>query len=225
MYYDPEVALLYEGGFRSEFFDHRVRLNGTGFYTKFTNEQVQVFVPPVSSILNAGKSHQSGAELEMQAAPTDDILIDGSLGYLHAEYDVYPFNGNNIASIAHETQSPKLTAHIGAQYTWAQDWYGVPRFRIDYSFRDAYFKDHVDALQAFPTLGKAKPFNKLDIRLSFSDFKLGSGVGRFEVYGQNILDQHPFYGATDFGPGRFNFMWKVLGPGATYGAALTIDLD
>lgn len=225
VYYDPEVALLYEGGFRSEFFDHRVRLNGTGFYTKFTNEQVQVFVPPVSSILNAGKSHQSGAELEMQAAPTDDILIDGSLGYLHAEYDVYPFNGNNIASIAHETQSPKLTAHIGAQYTWAQDWYGVPRFRIDYSFRDAYFKDHVDALQAFPTLGKAKPFNKLDIRLSFSDFKLGSGVGRFEVYGQNILDQHPFYGATDFGPGRFNFMWQVLGPGATYGAALTIDLD
>jgi iron complex outermembrane receptor protein len=93
--FDPETLTAYEVGAKTEFLDHRLRLNAAAFYNKYDNIQLTVFSCPQFSPsptfpcfapLNAGSADVDGAELELNAFPTRGLELDGSLSYLHFKY-------------------------------------------------------------------------------------------------------------------------------------------
>ncbi|WP_176595018.1 TonB-dependent receptor [Sphingobium sp. 15-1] len=86
----PEIVDAYEIGFKSEFFNRRVRLNGALFLSDIKDPQVQTVVgtPPnaAAGLINAGSARSKGFELELTAIPTEGLQLRGSVTYLHARY-------------------------------------------------------------------------------------------------------------------------------------------
>lgn len=92
---DDEESDSYEIGIRSDLMDGRLRLNATLFNTTFENLQFGVFFPSnnitgqETANQNIGESTNRGVELEITAVPIDGLTLQGSFGYLDAEYDKF----------------------------------------------------------------------------------------------------------------------------------------
>jgi len=228
--YNPENARVYEGGLRSEFADHTIQFNLTGFYTRYADQQIQQYLNLVSFISNAGKSHQSGLELEGMWVPDDHWRFDGNLGLLHAVFDEYDFDGANIASIVRFPQAPSVTAHAGVNYTWERGRFGVPSFSVNWTYTSPMHADinPLVCCQVFTGPGSEPIYhawNDVGVHLAFSDFMIGSNaVGTLELYGQNLLNFHPNVGKTDFGAFT-DTIFIQKGDGLTYGLRLTVDVQ
>jgi iron complex outermembrane receptor protein len=95
--YDPETVDSYEGGLKGYFFDRRLTLNSAVFYARYKDQQVTLQTPVVvggavriaSQVLNVGKSHMYGAEVEGSAVLAEALRANFSLGYIKAEFDEY----------------------------------------------------------------------------------------------------------------------------------------
>jgi iron complex outermembrane recepter protein len=91
----PETLTAYELGLKSDWLDHRLRVNVATFYDNYKNIQLIVndcafagpqFAEPCAAPINAGTAHIDGAELEVQARPTRALSFDASASYLHFNY-------------------------------------------------------------------------------------------------------------------------------------------
>jgi iron complex outermembrane receptor protein len=84
----------YEIGFKSEFMDHRLRLNADAFYYDFSNYQTSQLVQAPSGILlvipvNAAGANFHGADLEFQVKPTRDLSLSLDATYVHTKFKTY----------------------------------------------------------------------------------------------------------------------------------------
>jgi iron complex outermembrane recepter protein len=93
--YDPETVNTFEGGFKTDWLDHRLRFNATGFYNDYKNLQTAVSAySPISGTYvstrgNAPSAHTVGFELETSAQPTSRLSLAFNLTYLKTRYDDY----------------------------------------------------------------------------------------------------------------------------------------
>ena len=90
----PEVLYAYEAGVKSEFWNHKVRLNLAYFYYDYTNVQVRSVAPPApmgSSLLeNVASEHIHGFDGDFVIAPIAEFNINGGFEFLDARYYNYP---------------------------------------------------------------------------------------------------------------------------------------
>jgi outer membrane receptor protein involved in Fe transport len=91
--YLPEKSKGGELGVKFDALDRRLRVNITGFYNELTDYQLTTAIPnpagtgAVTSIVsNAGKAQTKGLELEVTAAPADNLLINLGLSYVDAKF-------------------------------------------------------------------------------------------------------------------------------------------
>ncbi len=88
----PEKAHSYEIGLKSDWFDHRMRVNAAAFWANYANLQVGVFhtLPghdqEENVVANDAFERARGFELEVTAAPIDRLILSASIGYLDAVY-------------------------------------------------------------------------------------------------------------------------------------------
>ncbi len=92
--FKPEKATSYEGGFKSEFFDRRVRLNVAGYYTTVDDIQRSSLVfdamgNSATIISNAGKATFYGGEAEADALLFGGFRLAGTVAYTHPKYNTY----------------------------------------------------------------------------------------------------------------------------------------
>jgi iron complex outermembrane receptor protein len=90
--YLPQDIMAYEIGFKSEFFDRRLRLNISGFHYDIDDYQVRsaaLSVPGASLVLNAATVKVDGVELEFEAAPVDNLRLFGGVTWLDSRYDKF----------------------------------------------------------------------------------------------------------------------------------------
>ncbi|MET0987216.1 MAG: TonB-dependent receptor [Steroidobacteraceae bacterium] len=87
---DPELVDAYEIGFKSDLLGGRLRLNGTAFYYDYQDLQVQVVQAGITVLQNAAEAESMGLELELQAAPTNNLTLFAGLAYLDTEYKSFP---------------------------------------------------------------------------------------------------------------------------------------
>jgi iron complex outermembrane receptor protein len=83
--FNPEKVTAYELGFKSDFLDRKVRLNGSVFFNDYTDLQIPVLAcpgSPCAARLNAGDAEVKGFELELTAYPAEGLAIDAALSYL-----------------------------------------------------------------------------------------------------------------------------------------------
>lgn len=139
--YDPEFVDVYELGFKSTLLDGTLRVNGAAFYTDYKDLQVQVFnsVAPVTE--NIGAASISGAELEVQAAPGDGWLLEGSFSYLDAQYDEIETGLTLIGEDFEFERVPETSGSLGVSKEFALQDSGTLVVRVDWSFRDDTYND------------------------------------------------------------------------------------
>ena len=114
--FDPEFAIDYELGVKSQWMDDRVRLNISGFYIDYTDLQIAQFIAtptnPVGNFttLNAGKATIWGFEAEWIFRPAPWVEFSGSYGYLNTEVKEF---GNDAAAIGENlANSPKHSLSV-----------------------------------------------------------------------------------------------------------------
>jgi iron complex outermembrane receptor protein len=134
--FKPEYLRTFELGAKSEFLNHRVRVNGDFFYSKYVDQQTfsqqcdpgtgGPGQPPCINWFreeNAGTARLWGLEGELQAEPIDYFRIDASFGYVN--YVLQDNGGNNLlftgdhcgGETCYSPRTPKYTAAAGAQYS------------------------------------------------------------------------------------------------------------
>ncbi len=90
----PEHSTSYEVGLKSRFFDNKLQLNLTGFYSNYNNFQAQSsqFLNGAlqQKLNNVGKLRTKGFELELQARPVEWLHLDGSAAYTDAKVRSFP---------------------------------------------------------------------------------------------------------------------------------------
>lgn len=144
--FKPEFATSYEVGFKSDIFDGMVRLNGSAFYTDYTNMQFVVRPTVAPVVFNAGKARIQGFELEWTIIPTEHLIITGGLGHINGKY----LQLDNIVRNSGVTlnnqfqQSPRWSFNTGVAYSIPinDDVTVTPRF--DYSYRSKNYVDSVN---------------------------------------------------------------------------------
>ena len=125
--YDPEFLDNYELGFKSEWPDQRLRLNGTIFYMDYSDKQEELGLPsdgPTGqriSVFNAASATMQGVELELQALLSDRLTVSANIGYLDAGYDEFSFLGpSGIVDLSDSEfrRAPDFTGSLDATYQW-----------------------------------------------------------------------------------------------------------
>jgi iron complex outermembrane receptor protein len=126
----PETLTAYQVGVKSEFLDHRLRVNTAGFLYNYSNIQITEVEGASIDVLNATSAKLYGADVDLDAVLGSAFKIHGALSYLHGRYGDYlnapsyvpAIGGGNMAITINATgnttvQSPEITAYLEGHYT------------------------------------------------------------------------------------------------------------
>lgn len=195
--YAPEELWNYEIGVKSEFFDGRARLNAAAFYADWKDLQAAFAVARTdpdgtiiwnSGIQNAASAGNLGAEAELTALLTDDLIVSFGAGYIDAQFDDFPnafVNGKGRdLSERRIPNAPEWTLNGDAEYG----------FRL--ADRDAYvrlewyYRDEIRSnLQSLVREDEGFPF----VVPSYHHVNLRAGIDseRFSIaaYVENLFDE------------------------------------
>jgi iron complex outermembrane recepter protein len=136
--FGPETLTTYEAGLKSDLFEQRMRLNVAAFTSKYRDIQLLLNscpqfnppgIPPTVAFpcglpANVGTADIDGFEVEMNARPLPDLLVDLALSYVDFKYTSIapqaggPTNPGGVQKGMISPYTPKRKASLGAQYTF-----------------------------------------------------------------------------------------------------------
>jgi iron complex outermembrane recepter protein len=87
---NPETLNAYTAGLKSEYLEHRLRVNIEGFYYDYENIQVEQILSAVSHITNAARATIKGVDFDMSAVPVERLTLTASLEVMEGKYDSFP---------------------------------------------------------------------------------------------------------------------------------------
>lgn len=214
---DEETVDSWEFGGKSQWFDNRLRLNGAVFYYEYDDRQVQQFEAGTggasSKIVNAGSSEAKGIELELTAAPVEDLLLMLNYGYVDVKYKRFVTSVSDLASgfpefdasgdalvadiagnVSKIYGTPKQQASMIMQYTFPQTAIGTFIAQIDASYRGALDYD------AQMTRYTRSDSNSLwNARLTLRDIPMPHGDLSVALWGRNLGNREVREWGIDFG--------------------------
>jgi iron complex outermembrane recepter protein len=179
--FDPEEAINYELGIKTEWLDSRIRLNAALFYTDYTDLQIlQLLVPvgadpadPGSLITqNAADAEIEGLEVEFTFLPVDGLTIAGSFTYLKSEFSGFfipaGFTSPGGSAPADRTgnslrNAPKYAFNILARYDFTLNNGAAVAVQADFRHKDEVVQDP-DELE----FAKIPEYDVLDLRASYT---------------------------------------------------------
>ncbi len=138
--FDPEFVTSYEGGFKFDGFDNRVRLNTAVFFTDYSDMQLLVADPSRVGpfVTNAGDAEIWGVEFELTVVPADGWLITASAGLTDPERTELAGNvqGLTLDSRFEHISEWMSNAQIEKEFHLGDWGYLTPRF--EWSYRSGY---------------------------------------------------------------------------------------
>jgi iron complex outermembrane receptor protein len=87
---EPETLDAYTIGLKSEFLQHKLRVNIEGFYYDYNNIQVTQILSAVSHITNAAKATIKGIDVDISAVPLDGLTLTAALEVMQGKYESFP---------------------------------------------------------------------------------------------------------------------------------------
>lgn len=82
----PEKNRVYEAGFKTQFLDNQLRVNGDVFYSRYSDIQLSSLTGGLPVTQNAARGKSYGAELEV-TGQFGGLALNAGGGYLHARFD------------------------------------------------------------------------------------------------------------------------------------------
>jgi iron complex outermembrane receptor protein len=213
--YEPETVDAFEIGSKNELFDNRVRINLAAFWYDYQDLQVFRLTGDGPRADNAAQSTVWGVEAEFLAMLTENLQIDGSAGYLNAEYDEYfvdippsDFSGNTL------NHAPEFMFNVGLQYRGELAG-GEITSRIDYVRKGETYFDRENG--PFDTQEEFGLVNA-NIRFEQNNWYVG-------LYGKNLADEEYVTGQLINPPFSCGCRTVGVGEPRTYGVTVGYRMD
>ncbi len=239
--YAEETIKSLEFGYKSDWWNSRLRLNGALFGYKYDDQQVsQIIVEPSgatsSNIVNAGVAERWGFELEATIVPLESVELSFNWAHLAGDFEEYAqlCAGTTEASCLANPENKALRPNgPDNQLSLVLDW---TILQTDFASVNA----HIGTYWIGKTAGSALWSGTYDAgtpdatvvaydaiyidertlvnaRLGLEDIAVGQGTLRFALWGKNLLDD-------DYASFGVNF--ATLGPiTEQYGEPRTYGLD
>ncbi len=219
--YRPDTTQSGEIGVKSDLFDRKLRLNATGFYTKYKDIQQTISVPVIQfEVANAGEAELYGFEAEATVVPVERLRINASVGYSHSKFQnvpvlVGPINGNKLPF------SPEITFNAGLEYgVLIGGFKATPR--VDYKYQSrTYFTAFNNNFGPGTNDGIGEqqgPLGLLSARVTLSDARDRYSVAAFA---ENLTDKHYYtFGQNALGAQgvSYSYLGRPREFGVTFGA-------
>ena len=200
--FDPETITTFEGGFKSDLFDRRLRLNGAVFYNKYKDIILSLSACPSIPCLqpnNVGKADVKGAELEATIFPVEGLELDGGLSYIDFKYKsaaalnpllgYVALVGTNVPKSGVTPYTPKWNYSVGVQYDYKLSSKGTIGVRFDGNYQSKIYSESSNS-----TWSKINGYFLGNARLSYTTPDDGWIVA-LEV--QNLFDKYYFLTTSD----------------------------
>ena len=244
--YDAEENENIEIGVKADLLDGSLRLNAAYFNTTYESLQRDTVVTikdaagntfQETQAVNVGESTAQGIEVEMQWAVTDNIRIDGNLGWLDHEYDDYR-PGINPADLGitgaggqinpdlsglEVPFSPELNYGIGVSYFQDLSSGAMITYNVNMHYQDdaqtSSFPANVQGGTAANPVIKQKANTQLEERTLVNGYITYTGTQGFEisVYGKNLTDERYRVSAN---PVATLWNFSRFGPPREYGVQI-----
>lgn len=202
-FFKPESVWNFEGGFKSELFDRRVRLNASGYYFKYRDRQ-SISLEAVSGsgvpqyVTSSGDSEARGIDFEAQFVVTPGLTLSANGGVINSRWVTRTEQGVNISG--QPTGEPRFRGVFSARFEREFDGLGQIFADASYSFTSKQrINDAIRASDAAlandPTFGPLVDFSKLT-KLRSSREIVNARIGwrsldqRFSValFAENLFD-------------------------------------
>lgn len=108
----PEILDAYEVGFKSEFADNRIRLNGAAYYYDYANLQVATVQNGQAVTFNAASARIKGAELDLTIAPSRRLVFNAGVSFLDSKFTSFPAGPLNVPNPRVCTPVPMTTGPL-----------------------------------------------------------------------------------------------------------------
>ena len=210
----PEKVKSYETGVKTEWLDHRLRLNATYFYADYTDFIVSAVSPVTGGFItvNAAEASIQGVELEALAQVTTNLRLHASAGsmkgrYLHLDPTVeFPIT-NQVK------RTPRLTFQTGFDYEHPVTANLLAGFHANYSFSGRMY-DGVNNTQ----YENVKARNLVDVMVTLKN--LDKNVTLFAGC-RNCANDRYFHSTLDFS--ALGFASQYPGDPRTFNVGLNYD--
>ena len=217
--FEKEVAETWEIGLKSEFWDHRARVNVAVFTTDYEDMQLDFSDPVMVTLvetINASETVEvSGAEMDITVSPMSGLLLGLSYTYLDSDMPLQPnpLNGGALKQFF-VPLTPQHAGSITLDYAFEPRSYGALALHIDMTSTDHY---------SYVPFGEQRTdaYSLLNARLELGDINLGgSGEGVFKasIWAKNLLDEA--YVVYAFAVGE-----PAVSVAQAFGAPRTMGLD
>lgn len=206
--FQPEFSSNYELGFKNNYYNNRLLINTTFFYSKIDNAQMPTLVMPDALTItkNVGKLHSSGIELDAFLQATKTIAFQYHAGITNAIFDNFNLavysNEVNVKG-KHQIFSPDATSCFAMHLNQPINKTTSFLLNADWKYTGTTYFDVLNNI-------KQSPYNTLNgsIGIQYTHFKL-------MAWTRNITDVQYINYAYDFGavhlgePKRFGITASV----------------
>lgn len=242
--FDEETIEQWEVGFKSDWWDRRLRINGALYTYTYEDMQVSQILADggqvSSKITNAGEAKRWGGELEVMVAPIADLIVSLSYSYTDGDFEKFPDTCNADQSIclpssnAARRSSPSNQINFAADYVFARTNIGDFTGHLGVNWQDHWYESGLwtEVIGANPATGNPgtpviHPHLKMDertvvnARFSLENIRVGDGTLKFSLWGKNLTnDDYPTFGINFGGMG---LIAEQYGDPRTYGLDVTYE--
>ena len=227
--FNPEFVDTYESGLKSEWLNHRLRMNFSAFLNNWSQMQVPQTVfanggaTLASVILNAGQATTEGFELRAAAEPVTGFLLTGSVGYLSAYFNKFLSGVGPVCPAAPAVQpancvtdyagrtlpfAPMWTASIGATYS-KEIANGVGSASVEYTYTSRKWGNYT-----YASTERLPPVGLVNASVSWGP---DNSRWSLQVWVRNLTDNTYLAAALDVPP---LFTESVMGNPRQFGMTL-----
>lgn len=179
--FQPESVDNYELGLKSEWLEHRLRVNVTGYYYKYDNLQSLTLVTQPGALVpsyvtQTGNATGKGVDFEVLAVPVTNLTLSLVGGYIDTTWDKREIGGLNLAG--QPTGTPEWRIVAGIDYVYPLGRLGKLRFRANHSYtspgrRTTYDAQQEASIRSYVDFSKLPGYfgdrNLTDLRVTWSD--------------------------------------------------------
>ena len=120
--YGTDTVKNYEFGWKTQFFDNSLQLNGAAYYIKWDNIQSQVYRPRdsfLTFVQNAADAEIRGVEGSMIWRGISGLTVTAAFTYLDSELTRVTTGVSNLRPVGSRLAlTPDLQGNVGARYEW-----------------------------------------------------------------------------------------------------------
>ena len=187
MAFSPEKLTSYEAGFKSEYLQHRLRLNGAAYYYDYKDYQALIYTVSLEQLIVNADAKHVGAELEAEWAPNESWRMGLGASYVDAIVKNVDTRGNGIKGDFTPGNAPRWTGNALIRYTFPL-YRGHAALQLDGNYLSRFWFN----LSDLPVV-EQPAYGVANVRASYTT---ASGKSEFGASLENLADKH--YGTMGF---------------------------